>query len=124
MVCEEPNAQLNVWAVVNGTSSTVNDRPGGDVFKVTQPSAGGTLTNWTPARSAVVLEGTLLQIFPASVVLSTVPPRPTAQPTDELMKETLLRSALTGCCSVQLVPPSVVLRIAPAEPTTQPVSAS
>ncbi|HXJ70921.1 MAG TPA: hypothetical protein VNM39_18630, partial [Verrucomicrobiae bacterium] len=96
MVCEEPNAQLNVWAVVNGTPSTVNDRPGGDVFTLTQTFVGGMLTNWTAARSAVVLEGTLLQIFPASVVLSTVPPRPTAQPTDELMKETLLRSALTG----------------------------
>src|SRR5262245_56654617 len=124
MVCEEPYIQLNDWAPLYVTPSTVNDRPSGDVFTVTETLVGGTFTNWTPARSAAVPEGTWVQLVPPSGVLSTVPPTPTAQPISDVMKWTPVRSALTGCCSVHLAPPFVVFRMVPAEPTTQPVAAS
>src|SRR5258708_32048964 len=61
---------------------------------------------------------TLVQVEPASVVHTTVPLSPTAQPWLVLVNDTELRS-LPVCevCDVQVVPPSVEAKIRPSWPT-------
>lgn len=56
----------------------------------------------------------------AFVVLSTVPPSPTAMPVDELVKWTLCKFLVLPLVSLVQVDPSVVLRIIPESPTAKP----
>ena len=68
--------------------------------------------------------GLRFQVVPPSVVVTTAPPVPMAQPSFALKCTPYRSLPVFEVCCVQLAPPSVVAMIVPPGPTAQPWSGS
>src|SRR5262245_24221164 len=82
-------------------------------------------TKSTARSSLPVPTLTGVQLSPPSIVCSTVPAAPTAQPSCVLRKRTAFKfCGVPEACGDQVWPPSVVFQMPPPSPTIQPVDAS